>query len=397
MIGKISTKISDFGQKVAKKVAQNPLKLSPSFKKAHLLDSFVRNTKTNDISFEAFLDTFELAQIQEATKNYTPIEFEPAKTLREAHKMARILGVKHFKMGENDRLEVWNYLNEGFIKYKNAHLGLDYTPKKVHFVSGESTTRMAANKWLDMFFIYDCFYGVNKINGAIQEKLDNVISAFCDEVPEGIKIPKFFAKEDEIKYAQNLIRKFQNAKELNYGDKVELLTILHTMQEVIETFVFNPKVLAQRLFALDNFMPKCNWEKKEKYLFEILNCENNTQALEKMGKILGDENETLRVQLSNKKFTTLFHEMGHLQDWAMDRAPASVKFESEAQYPSELREWLNDKKCQKIAYLISNYATTGPGEFIAETYAKLLSGDSVPKEALELYQKMNGPKIPYII
>ena len=40
---------------------------------------------------------------------------------------------------------------------------------------------------------------------------------------------------------------------------------------------------------------------------------------------------------------------------------------------------------------------TGPGEFIAEVYAKLLSGEAVPIKALELYKQMRGPKIPDII
>ena len=150
------------------------------------------------------------------------------------------------------------------------------------------------------------------------------------------------------------------------------------------------------LFALNDFMSDCSFEKKQAYLKKILESKSNNEARGELIDALAAEDETIRVQLSNKKFTTLFHEMGHLQDYFQTRVSAAGKFSSEADYPKALKEWLNDEEKQGIAYSISTYATTGPGEFIAETYAKLLSGDEVSADAINLYKKMNGPKIPNI-
>ena len=40
---------------------------------------------------------------------------------------------------------------------------------------------------------------------------------------------------------------------------------------------------------------------------------------------------------------------------------------------------------------VSAYAQTSIGEFIAETYAKMVSGDTIPDDVLKLYKKYNGP------
>ncbi len=68
--------------------------------------------------------------------------------------------------------------------------------------------------------------------------------------------------------------------------------------------------------------------------------------------------------------------MGHLQDYFEDRAPASGKFKNPDEYPKKLKDWLEDEEKQSIAFSISNYAMTDPGEFIAKVYAKLLSGEA---------------------
>jgi len=367
MIGKISTKISDLGQKMVKKVAQNPLKQLPSLKKPLLVDKFTPSSKANSISFEAFLDVFELAQIQEATKNYTPIEFEPAKTLKEAHKMARKLGVKHLYFGKNNTLEVCNYFNEGLTKVKNAHLGLANIPKVISFCNLKKlNTFMVTYPKTDAIDIHENLFGVKKINSTIQDALKTALDGLCIETQDGIELPKFFAPKEELEYAQNLIRKFQKAPEsLDYGSKVKLLSILETIKENTEAFTIKSIIAEKRLLS---------------------------------GKeILDEKDRTLAIKLSNKKFAFLFHEIGHLQDYPTKRALTIGRLASQSENQAELDKWLYNKKAQRIAYQVSSYAATGPAEFIAETYAKLLMDDNLSEEVIELYQQMNGPKIPYII
>ena len=62
---------------------------------------------------------------------------------------------------------------------------------------------------------------------------------------------------------------------------------------------------------------------------------------------------------------------------------------------SRIEKWLKDENVQNIAFLVSNYATTGPAEFIAETYSKLLMGENLPKQVIELYKQMKNSRIMY--
>ena len=59
-------------------------------------------------------------------------------------------------------------------------------------------------------------------------------------------------------------------------------------------------------------------------------------------------------------------------------------------YP-DLYEHLTNKEIQKTAGKVSAYAQTSIGEFIADTYAKMIQGDSIPDDVMKLYKKYNGP------
>ena len=48
---------------------------------------------------------------------------------------------------------------------------------------------------------------------------------------------------------------------------------------------------------------------------------------------------------------------------------------------------------QQSAGKVSSYAQTSIGEFIAETYAKMVRGEKIPDDVMTLYNKYNGPKL----
>ena len=70
------------------------------------------------------------------------------------------------------------------------------------------------------------------------------------------------------------------------------------------------------------------------------------------------------------------------------------------EYP-EMYEFLTDDKIQRTAGYISSYAKTGITEFIAETYARMISiivngGDpykELPQNVIALYKRYNGPEV----
>ena len=138
---------------------------------------------------------------------------------------------------------------------------------------------------------------------------------------------------------------------------------------------------------------------------------------------------------------TIYHEMGHLQDFAKNLKELDLKhwklpsfkecynkarggrkhidnssvehvdnrwggltykgyknlFENDTakfkkRYP-DLYEFLTNQDYQQAAGEVSSYAQTSIGEFIAETYAKMVRGDKISDEVMKLYEKYNGPKL----
>ena len=61
-------------------------------------------------------------------------------------------------------------------------------------------------------------------------------------------------------------------------------------------------------------------------------------------------------------------------------------------YP-DLYEFLTNQEYQQSAGKVSAYAQTSIGEFIAETYAKMVRGDKISDDVMKLYEKYNGPKL----
>ena len=68
---------------------------------------------------------------------------------------------------------------------------------------------MGADGIFSIFHIYDCHYGVKNIDNSINKFLDDIFPSFCDVTPEGLDIPEFFARQKEIVYLQNLVKKFK--------------------------------------------------------------------------------------------------------------------------------------------------------------------------------------------
>lgn len=93
-------------------------------------------------------------------------------------------------------------------------------------------------------------------------------------------------------------------------------------------------------------------------------------------------------------FATVYHEMGHLQDMK-PRCLITAKYNYDySKYSQELKDWVDNDDNIRIASRVSGYSTSGPGEFIAETFAKLVEGRKVSQEVKDLYRKLGGPELP---
>lgn len=95
---------------------------------------------------------------------------------------------------------------------------------------------------------------------------------------------------------------------------------------------------------------------------------------------------------------TIAHELGHLQH----RKNTDFKtFKALCLYnnihkdtPQETKALIDlFKNSQDIVEEVSEYAKTSPNEFVADTYAKMITGQEVSKKVLDLYKKLYGPEI----
>lgn len=397
MIGKIGNKITNTAQTISKRAISFASE-TPKLKQPLVIDVFIKSDGSSKEKADKLFDAIQAKKLAKARKNYKKLEFSPAKSLKEAHRYSKKLGVGRFDIGKNDQLEVINYLNEGFTTFKNQHYGLAEVPIYVAYAENKPETLMWTRKKVGSFGINENNFGVNNINRSIQAKIDDIIDAFCERTENGVEIPSFYADEEDINYIKKLVDDFcANPDSLNYGQKMELYTILDEMEDVVSEFVYETQNFAKRLFGQDDKFKKISQEEKGEWFNKIMSSQTKTEAISNLACALSKAQETFGIKATNKKFSTMYHEMGHLQDYFEDRPPASGKFSEAWEYPLALNEWLEDEEKQNIAFSVSNYAMTGPGEFIAETYAKLLSGESVPKKAQELYKQMRGPRIPDII
>lgn len=332
------------------------------------------------------------------------IEFQPAKTFEDALKFGKEnLGIKSYKGFEAKDLDILNWLNEGLVNTSNKMKGKLKSPRTIWNVDGEilgnNCAAMISNqegksaKYNGYFVVNKDVYG--KIDTTIKEGLKN-IEGYIKMGKDGNGKLHAARGLSDCKDLMKKIYKYQKGEMTKFNDKVDLYEDMRNFTEEYN-----------RLYKF----PDARFKKflKDKEAVEILkknNLETDINVINKMTaqektdlmidyvKALGPKLHIVHDKNSNP-FSAIYHEMGHLQD-EVNRCQALGKFEGkpESEYPKELREWLNDTDAINTASKISDYATTGPAEFIAETFARMVQGKEIPKEVTRLYEKMGGPCIP---
>ena len=100
-------------------------------------------------------------------------------------------------------------------------------------------------------------------------------------------------------------------------------------------------------------------------------------------------------------FDSLYHEEGHLfhsKNAILDYEKMHVTYDDAtgkaAEIRSGAREFLESADEQFIASTVSDYAKKSPLEFVAEVYARMVSGHKFGDDVMKLYEKYKGPKLP---
>lgn len=366
------------------------------------------------------------------------INFVEAKTVQEGIDFAKnVLKIK--EVSPDFTLDAINFANKGIVDVANANKGKCFLPKKLIFKNMEDNTLAAVYKQIDK----DCF-GQMEINKKYFD--DNFLTKYLKEHVCGLdeasevtqkhreKIKeavteKNYSRQDllEIEWSdefKNIVKRFRkDPNSVSVKEKRTLARIYDaTSKEYNETWYKYPdkfieknmKTFTDNGLSVDiDEIRKLKTEEQSDKLFDLL-------------KELKEKHSTDLVFKYHDRApeTTIYHEMGHLQDYAKNLEKLDLSrwkfwqknhnhsaFENhwggmtykgyhelfkkdekafKLLYPDLHEHWTN-KEIQKTADKISTYARTGIGEFIAEVYAELISGAKLSDDVMALYKKYNGP------
>ncbi len=387
------------------------------------------------------------------------LQFQEAATVEEGIKFAKeVLKIK--EVDSNISLDAINEANKGLVKVSNANKGQLFMPTALRYVNEPSANWYAhVNR-----NIQSEKFGELTLNSSFFEhaRLDEGLNRdlFCEDGAKAFKkltggnynIPVY----DRVactpkKDVMDLIQKYYASSDsLTIPEKrtlyYSILKGIHTNGSVYKR---SPISFLKKLEANPKY--KTFFENNKPNYEELSKKTTAEQAayVEDILKKMMDENNVYinHIEIIPSE-STIYHEMGHLQDYAknlkeLDLAKwkysnmarilkdswgeaqkgkkssdklntldeignhwGSIHSDKELKkffnehpddfkkcYP-DLHEFLTTQEIQQTAGEISAYAQSGIGEFIAEVYKEMVQGKPISDKVKALYEKYNGPKLP---
>ena len=147
--------------------------------------------------------------------------------------------------------------------------------------------------------------------------------------------------------------------------------------------------------AIKEFLNKTTNEETAKEFIQKLNKKNNFGNWQNFFVGIVNKNPEIAKKfskdVSTSTFSTIYHEMGHLQHTV--NTNVNLVDLGEGKYADLFKNSIDTAK------KISDYATTDPTEFVAETFSKLctqkqIGGQLLDDDVMELYKKLGGYMLP---
>ena len=380
--------------------------------------------------------------------------FKEAKTVKEGIKFAKeVLGIKY--VDENFTLEAINTVNKGLVDVSNANKGRVFMPNALRFTHPEKPEDYSAAVQMNInsqefgnMYINSYYFNEKFLDEELKKHLfDNNIKLFeFDNELKAVITPVWdnFIYANPSKDVAKLINDYyKDTASLSISRKRNLLYSLiygkdgarrsfRSPIETLETIERSQKEFMDKNNIVIEFdkLSDMSYKDQKEYLKNLL---------EKMKK---SECYLVKNFEMYSPLKTIYHEMGHLQDAAKNLKELDLKqwkFDWKAEWnniknrrkydetvnrvgvdeidnrwgsiykeyyehllennPSEFKKrypdlykFLTDKDIQQIAGKVSSYAQSGIGEFIADTYAKMINGQKIPDDVISLYKKYKGPE-----
>jgi hypothetical protein len=330
---------------------------------------------------------------EEIVKLAEKIDFTPAKTIEEAQKFGKEkLGIKVYS--DDFNLDALNLTHQGLVDVNNAAHGKAKMPEVIAWFEdgGKNLARWGLNEEHDNIISLNknIFNAPDKhITEIIKERLENH-HLFIDK--SGTYRLVNFIKNTQLEEMINIYLK--NPAACPYNDKIKLIESF--IREHSAVFLIEKRPM----FVIDNMFK--NGEQKTFSLkdFQAMSDKERTQHLHAFTPAVKYDIGT--------PFDTIYHEMGHLQhnNQYSNFDSLGVKYKKDAkgnrtldfdfdmnQQSEAVKDFINDLAKQRIAARVSWYATTSPGEFVPETYSRLVAGKKLDDEIMALYKSYGGPAV----
>jgi hypothetical protein len=341
-------------------------------------------------------------RVSEAKQLAESINFKPAETLEEAIKFGKEnLGIRSYNGFEEKDIHVINWINEALVNTSNKMKGKLRMPKDIVYTDalGDDVLAGVIN---DSSHKNYGWFGVNK---KVFGDIDNFIAKQLKGIEQFVRFEKL-ENGGWSTISLNLL----DRKALN-GFAEQFIKIKEgnpTLKQKLD-FYHSICVLANRINSY-NEVPIATIKQllanpKNKQI-----CEKNNilTDIEKIKTLSNEEQHNIIASMyeagikffvgfdinSQSAFKTIYHEMGHMQDMTHRCVNIDNCNFDYSKYPQELKDWVDNKEYVQTANKVSAYASYGPGEFIAETFAEMIHGNKLPDGVLSLYKKLNGATVP---
>lgn len=313
--------------------------------------------------------------------------FKQAKNIDEAKTFAyEHLGIN--LCYELEDLEVANYVNRALYEFQNRNKGMDPVFEGILTTDNEALMAGIHPKYPILF-----------INEKVLKNLDETIKeALFDSLNEkdlllyGNNALEFSLSKEQ----QRLIRDFQrDSKSMPLEDKINLAEFLRN----VKTMSCLPSFI-----SFINLYCNGGKENLEKFNIDIGFRTFSKLAQDVQDKIIQILNrQGIRLKVGDGgPFCIINHEIGHKlhRNQIGEEKFNNLNFvfkKSKVKETSNfvvlaMQNFIDKEPDWFHTVLVSPYASSSPGEFVAETYSYLAKGETLSDEIMELYRKYEGPE-----
>lgn len=342
-------------------------------------------------------------KVGKATQLAEQIDFKPAQTIEEAIQFGKDnLKIKKYKGFTESDLEVLNFINEGLTNVSNKLKGTIRLPKTIKYKDIKDSTLAQVGPFSKNF----------ELNKNIFGNMDKTIKDILKPIEESGLIKVSITENNKMKYSflkafdensiKPLIRQIANYKCGNcktLKEKVDLYNSLGVLLDTFNAAKKSPFRIIKQLIENPAVKEACQKSGISTDLEKIKTlslAEQNQIVAQIFAKTGIKASLTFNIK-DNSEFHAIYHELGHLQDVQPRCFDTTNNHNFEySKYTKALKKWVDNGADIQTANRVSEYASHGEGEFVAETFAKLMDGAKLPDDVIELYKRVKGPAIPGI-